>query len=80
VRRCSGWAATISPDLYELYQTRAGVYEKLGKWEQGVSDYGQAAEYAKQLSYWRGLTQVDGLLAKAYLQKGALQPALASQP
>jgi hypothetical protein len=34
--------------------------------------------YAKQLSYWRGLTQVDGLLAKAYLHKGALQQALAS--
>ena len=41
-----------------------------------MSDYGQAARYAKQLSYWRGLTQVDGLLAKAYLHQGALQPAL----
>ena len=43
-----------------------------------MSDYGQAAGYAKQLLYWRGLTQVDGLLARAYLQKGALQPALSS--
>jgi CHAT domain-containing protein len=68
----------LAGHLYELHQTRAGVYERMGQWDQAVSDYGQAAGYAKQLSYWRGLTQVDGLLAKAYLQKGALQPALAS--
>ena len=37
---------------------------------------GQAVHYAKQLSYWRGLTQVDGLLALAYLHQAALQPAL----
>ena len=35
-------------------------------------------QYAKQLSYWRGLTQVDGALAKAYLHQGELQPALAA--
>ena len=69
----------LAGHLYELlYQTRASVYERMGQWDQAVSDYGQAAEYAKQLSYWRGLTQVDGLLAKAYLNKGALQPALGS--
>jgi CHAT domain-containing protein len=62
--------------LYELYQTRAAVNERMGQWDQAVTDYGEAAGYAKQLSYWRGLTQVDGLLAKAYLHKGALQPAL----
>lgn len=48
------------------------------EWDQAVSDYRRAAEYTKQLSYWRGLTQVDALLAKAYLNEGALQPALAS--
>jgi tetratricopeptide (TPR) repeat protein len=68
----------LAGHLYELYQTRAGVYERMGEWDQAVSDYARAAEYAKQLSYWRGLTQIDGLLAKAYLNKGALQPALAS--
>jgi hypothetical protein len=30
------------------------------------------------LSKWRGLTQVDGLLAQAYLDQGMLQPALAA--
>jgi CHAT domain-containing protein len=66
----------LAGHLYELYQTRAGVYEKMGQWDQAVSDYGQAIQYAKQISYWRGLTQVDGLLATAYLHQGALQPAL----
>ena len=66
----------LAGHLYELYQTRAGVYERMNQWDQAVSDYGQAVHYAKQLSYWRGLTQVDGLLALAYLHQAALQPAL----
>jgi CHAT domain-containing protein len=74
MRRVSGYH--LAGHLYELYQTRAGVYERMGQWDQAVSDYGQAVQYAKQLSYWRGLTQVDGSLATAYLHQGALQPAL----
>jgi CHAT domain-containing protein len=74
MQRVSGYH--LAGHLYELYQTRAGVYERMGQWDQAVSDYGQAVQYAKQLSYWRGLTQVDGSLATAYLHQGALQPAL----
>jgi CHAT domain-containing protein len=66
----------LAGHLYELYLTRAGVYERMGQWDQAVSDYGQAVQYANQLSYWRGLIQVDGSLATAYLHQGALQPAL----
>jgi CHAT domain-containing protein len=66
----------LAGHLYELYQTRAGVYERMGQLDQAVCDYSQAVQYAKQLEYWRGLTQVDGLLAMAYLHRGALQPAL----
>ncbi len=68
----------LAGHLYELYQTRAGVYERMGQWDKSISDLGRSAQYAKQLSYWRGLTQVDGLLALAYLHEGALQPALTS--
>jgi tetratricopeptide (TPR) repeat protein len=68
----------LAGHLFELYRTRGGVYETMGRWDQAVSDYGCSVGYAKQLSYWRGLTQVDGTLAKAYLHEGALQPALAS--
>lgn len=66
----------LAEHISDIYQTRAGVYERMGEWDQAVSDYGQSARYAKQLSYWRGLTQVDGLLAKADLHEEALQPAL----
>ena len=66
----------LAGHLYELYQTRADVEERMGDWSQAISDLTQSAVYAKQLSYWRGLTQVDGLLAQAYLHQGDLQSAL----
>lgn len=66
----------LAGHLYELHQTRAEVYERMGDWDQAVSDYRAGADYAQQLSFWRGLTQVDGLLAQAYLHQGELQPAL----
>ena len=68
----------LAGHLYQIYQTRAGIYERMGQWDQAVSDLAQSAQYARQLSYWRGLTQVDGSLAEAYLHQGALQPALTS--
>ena len=69
-------AYDLAGHLYELYQTRAGVYERMGQWDHAVSDLALSSQYATRLSYWRGLTQVNGLLAKAYLHEGALQPAL----
>jgi len=66
----------LAGHLYQLHQTRAGVYERMDQWDQAVSDMEQAVGYAKQLSYWRGLTQVDGALAEAYIHEGALQQAL----
>ncbi len=68
----------LTGHLYDLYQTRADVEERMGDWSQAISDLEKSATYAKQLSYWRGLTQVDGLLAQAYLHQGALRPALAT--
>ena len=68
----------LSGHLYQLYQTRAGIYERMGQWDQAVSDLEQAVRYAKQLSYWRGLTQADGTLAEAYIHQGALEPALSA--
>jgi len=68
----------LAGHLHELYQVRAGVYERMGQWNRAVSDFAQSARYARQLSYWRGLTQVDGSLAKAYIHQGELQQALAA--
>ena len=76
MRRVSSYQ--LSGHLYELYQTRAGVYERMGQWDQAVSDFTQSVQFAKQLSNWRGLTQADGLLADTYLHQGTLQPALAA--
>ena len=74
LRRVSAYH--LAGHLYQLYQTRAGVYERMGQWDRAVSDLRLAVEYAKQLSYWRGLTEADGSLAKAFMHEGALQPAL----
>jgi CHAT domain-containing protein len=68
----------LAGHLFELFQVRAGVYERMGQSDQAISDYTQAAQYAKQLSYWRGLTQLDGSFAKAYIHRGELQLALAT--
>ena len=76
IRHASGYH--LAGHLYELYQTRAGIYERMGQWDQAESDFSQAVQFAKQLSYWRGLTQAGGLLADAYVHQGKLQPALAS--
>jgi len=64
--------------LADVYQIRAGVYERMGNWDQAVSDYRQSARYAKQALHWRGLTQVDGFLAKAYLHQGNLNQSMAA--
>jgi CHAT domain-containing protein len=74
LRRVSAYH--LAGHLYQLYQTRAGVYERMGQWDRAVSDLRLAVQYAEQLSYWRGLTEADGLLAKAFMHEGALQPAL----
>lgn len=68
----------LAGHLYELYQARADVYGRMGDWNRASDDYSHAIQYAKQLSYWRGITEADGLLATAYLRQGELHPALAA--
>lgn len=74
------WASNyhLAGHLFELYHSRADVFERLGEWDKTITDLQESVRYAKQLSYWRGLVQVDGLLAEAYLHQGNLQPALAA--
>jgi CHAT domain-containing protein len=62
--------------LYDLHGARAGVYQQMGNSKQTIADYQESVRYAKQLSYWRGVSEGDGLLARAYLQNGAMQQAL----
>jgi len=68
----------LAGHLYDLHRVRAGVYQQMGNWDLAISDYQEGIQYAKQLSYWRGISESDGLLAKAYLHQGALQPALST--
>ena len=68
----------LTAHLYELHQARAHVYQRAGNRQQAISDLMQAVQYAKQISYWRGVTQADGLLAEAYLDQQALQSALSA--
>ncbi len=45
---------------------------------EAISDLNESVQYAKQLAYWRGITQAGGLLAQAYLHQDNLQSALAA--
>jgi CHAT domain-containing protein len=74
LRRVSAYH--LAGHLYEIYQTRADVYERMGQLDRAISDLTLSSQYANQLSYWRGLTQIDALLAQAYMHEGAFEPAL----
>jgi len=64
--------------LYDLHRASALVYQRMNAWNQAIGGYQEAIKYAKQLSYWRGISESDGLLAKAYLHQGMLNPALSA--
>jgi CHAT domain-containing protein len=68
----------LEAHLFDLHRARAGVYQRMNDWNQAISDYEESVKYAKQLSYWRGITETDGLLAKAYLHQGKLREGLAA--
>ncbi len=76
MRRVSAYHLTAH--LYDLYRARALVYQQMNAWNRAIADYQEAIKYAKQLSYWRGISESDGLLAKAYLHQGMLNPALSA--
>jgi hypothetical protein len=65
----------LAGHLAELYRIRAGVNGRSSQWDEATADYLRSVQYAKELSSWRDLTQIDGLLAQAYEHQGKLQPA-----
>lgn len=64
--------------LYQVLETRAHIFEDMRDLRQATRDYGQAVQYARELGYWRGLTETDGPLARVYEQQNELDRALAS--
>ena len=71
-----------SPSLkghyYQILTSRASVYEDVGQWDNAIADFKQALSLATQLDYWRGVTQVAGGLADAYVHQKNLNAALSS--
>jgi len=68
----------LSAHLYDLHRVRGEVYQRMGDWNQAIADYREGIGYAKQLSYWRGISETGGLLAEAYAHVEAFQQALAT--
>jgi CHAT domain-containing protein len=62
--------------LYQVLSTRASVWEDLGDLAKAKQDYAEAFEYARELGYWRGLTETGGPLARAYEGQNDLSKAL----
>jgi tetratricopeptide (TPR) repeat protein len=48
LRRVSTYG--LAGHLYELYQTRADVYERMGQWDRAISDLTLSSQYANRLS------------------------------
>ncbi|HEX4164596.1 MAG TPA: CHAT domain-containing tetratricopeptide repeat protein [Bryobacteraceae bacterium] len=56
----------------------AVVRQRRDSWKDAVADFREAISCARQLSYWRGITESGGKLAQAYEHQGDLTAALAA--
>lgn len=64
--------------LYALLESRAEIHQQINDWPKAINDYHAAIENAKKIGFWRGLTEADGPLARAYEHEGQLQLALST--
>jgi CHAT domain-containing protein len=62
--------------LYQILETRADVYERMNRWRDAIADYSEALRCAREISYWRGVAEVGGPLAKEYERQGDVKQAL----
>ena len=70
--------ARLDAHLFQLLTSKGQIYEDMGRWQDAVRQYTLALDYALRLSYWRGITQTDGLRARAYEHEDDLGQALMS--
>ncbi|MHB1935607.1 MAG: CHAT domain-containing protein [Acidobacteriaceae bacterium] len=70
--------ARLDAHLFQLLTSKGQIYEDMGRWQDAVQQYTLALDYAHRLSYWRGITQTDGLRASAYEREDDLGHALMS--
>lgn len=66
----------LDAHLFQLLTSKGDIYEDLDRWDQAVKQYMLALDYAQRLTYWRGITQTGGLLARAYEHENQLPTAL----
>lgn len=71
-------AAELDAHLFQLFTSKGQIYEEMGKLDLAIDQYNRAVQYARQLHFWRGITQTGGLLARAYEAKNQLPLALSS--
>jgi len=64
--------------LYQILETRAPIWKDMGNLPQATRDYAQAFQYAKELGYWRGVTESGGPLAQEYEEQNQLTKALST--
>ena len=68
----------LQGQLYQIFIIRAPLWKDLGDLTQAASDYAQAFQYARNLGYWRGLTECGGPLAQIYQEQNQLSTALST--
>ena len=64
--------------IYQTFESEGILEEKFNRWPEAIANYLQALQYATRLGYWRGLTDGNRNLARAYQHQMQLQPALAA--
>jgi CHAT domain-containing protein len=64
--------------LFEVESSRGAVLERQGKTNLAIAAYVRANEHAKHLSYWRGINEIGGPMARALASQGQLKEALAA--
>jgi CHAT domain-containing protein len=62
--------------LFDVENNRGDVLDRQGKTELAIAAYQRADEYAKDLSYWRGIDEIGGPLARLLASQGRLKEGL----
>lgn len=66
----------LAGHLCSLLEAKGEVFEAEGNWPAAIHSFTESVSFGTHLQYWRGLTEANGKLAKAYEHEGQLQQAL----
>jgi tetratricopeptide (TPR) repeat protein len=69
---------SLKGHYYQIFLSRASIYQDLNRWNAAIADLSRALEYATQLECWRGISEVGGQLAQAYDHQGDMGKALSA--